>query len=117
ATSRRSSGPTLTSGTCPTPYGGRLNRGSADLWRPCTPSPPHEIRTPTHRDFVGTPGSAGPASPVLAYAFSECARCGPRRRTTIWGTWPPNLSQLPYRGGPWEPSVERKLNGCDQGRA
>src|SRR5438270_12272568 len=28
------------------------------------PIPPHEIRTPNHRDFVGTPGSGGPASPT-----------------------------------------------------
>src|SRR5215831_752941 len=43
-----------------------------DLRRPCTPS-------------------RGPASAVLAHPFGW-ARSGPRRRTTIWGTWPPNAS-------------------------
>src|SRR5215472_12585516 len=47
-------------------------------WRPCTPS-------------------RGPTSAVLTYAFSECARSGPRRRPTIWRTWTPIRS--PRIGG------------------
>src|SRR2546429_6133201 len=43
-----------------------------DLRRPCTPS-------------------RGPTSAVLSHAL-EGAPSGPRRRTTIWRTWPPNLS-------------------------
>src|SRR5262249_2614144 len=41
-------------------------------------------------DFMGTPGSRGPTSAVLSYALSECEPSGPRRRTTIWRTWPEN---------------------------
>src|SRR5207249_7296508 len=36
---------------------------------------------------IWRPGSCGPRSRI-----DECARSGPRRRTTIWGTWPPNAS-------------------------
>src|SRR5437660_6417775 len=43
-----------------------------DLCRPCTPS-------------------RGRASAVLAHPLIW-ARCGPRRTTTIWGTWTTNLS-------------------------
>ncbi|HXM58486.1 MAG TPA: hypothetical protein VOB72_24005, partial [Candidatus Dormibacteraeota bacterium] len=35
--------------------------------------------------------SRGPASAVLGHAV-DGAPCAPRRRPTIWGTWPPNLS-------------------------
>jgi len=49
------------------------------------------------RDFMGTPGSRGPTFAVLTYAFSECARSGPRRRPTIWRTWTPIRS--PRIGG------------------
>src|SRR5215469_8796692 len=52
-------------------------------------SPPHEIRTPPPR-FRGDPGPALPPA-VLAHAL-EGARCAPRRRHRIWGTWTPNLS-------------------------
>src|SRR5215467_14508989 len=34
-----------------------------DLRRPCTPSHPRKS-APHHRDFLGTPGSRGPASPT-----------------------------------------------------
>src|SRR5262245_29555083 len=65
------------------------------------PHPTPENRTPPPR-FPGDPGSA-----VLAHAFDEWARSGPRRRPTnshptkssisqgprVWATWPPNLSQ------------------------
>src|SRR5215831_13647855 len=53
-------------------------------WRPGTPSHPMKSW-----GFMGTPGSRGPTSAVLTYAFSECARSGPRRRPTIWRTWTP----------------------------
>src|SRR5262249_43227571 len=61
------------------------------LRRPCTPSHPRKS-APHHRDFLGTPGISrpcfcGPRSPI-----DEWDRSGPRRRPTIWGTWPPNLS-------------------------
>src|SRR5689334_21105670 len=36
---------------------------------------------------ISRPGFCGPRSPI-----HEWARCGPRRRTTICGTWPPNAS-------------------------
>src|SRR5262252_2937695 len=58
---------------------------------PMHPIPPQKIRTPPPR-FPGDPGISrpcfcGPRSPI-----DEWARSGPRRRPTIWGTWPPNLS-------------------------
>src|SRR5213082_1835520 len=58
------------------------------------PIPPHEVRTPPPR-LHGDPGISrpcfcGPRSPI-----HEWARSGPRRRPTIWGTWPPSLSP-PY---------------------
>src|SRR5437660_7479809 len=44
-------------------------------------------------------GSSAPMHPIWRPGFcaprsriDECARSGARRRTTIWGTWPPNLS-------------------------
>ncbi|HKF75955.1 MAG TPA: NUDIX domain-containing protein [Candidatus Dormibacteraeota bacterium] len=57
--------------------GGHVHPGARpktkpDLWGPCTPSP-----------------ALPPA--VLAHAL-EGARCAPRRRHRIWGTWTPNLS-------------------------
>src|SRR5215467_6799232 len=65
-----------------------------------TPENPH----PTTAISWGPRGSRGPASPtprnlrfrgdpgtaVLSYALFECAPSGPRRRTTIWRTWPEN---------------------------
>src|SRR2546428_11419409 len=36
---------------------------------------------------IWRPGICGPRSRI-----DECARSGLRRRTTIWGTWPPNAS-------------------------
>src|SRR5215831_946104 len=36
---------------------------------------------------ISRPCFCGPRSPI-----DEWARSGPRRRPTIWGTWPPNLS-------------------------
>src|SRR5437016_536298 len=39
---------------------------------------------------ISRPCFCGPHSPI-----DEWARSGPRRRATIWGTWPPNLSS-PY---------------------
>src|SRR5690348_3787331 len=58
---------------------------------PMRPTPPQETRTPPPR-FPGDPGISrpcfcGPRSPI-----DEWARSGPRRRPTIWGTWPRNLS-------------------------
>src|SRR3989440_5488867 len=47
--------------------------------------------TPMHP--ISRPCFCGPRSPINGWA-----RSGPRRRTTIWGTWPPNLS--PPIGGP-----------------
>src|SRR6266567_8745506 len=54
-------------------------------------TPPREIRTPPPR-FRGDPGISrpdfcGPHSPICRWA-----RSGPRRPTTIWRTWTPNLS-------------------------
>src|SRR5215469_18946725 len=40
-----------------------------------------------------------PASAVLAHEYSVRARCGPRRRTTIWGTWTPIRSPLIVESG------------------
>src|SRR5258707_7992981 len=39
---------------------------------------------------ISRPCFCGPRSPINGWA-----RSGPRRRPTIWGTWPPNLS-APY---------------------
>src|SRR5215472_7819815 len=67
------------------PYG-IMNTGiHDDALAPRHTIPPHEIL-----GFHGTPGSRGPTSAVLSYALSECAPSGPRRRTTIWRTWPEN---------------------------
>src|SRR5215472_16197119 len=58
---------------------------------PMHPTPPQEIRTPPPRfpgdPGISRPGFCGPRSPI-----NEWARSGPRRPTTIWGTWPPNAS-------------------------
>src|SRR5215467_1834015 len=35
---------------------------------------------------ISRPCFCGPRSPI-----DEWARSGPRRRPTVWGTWPPNL--------------------------
>src|SRR5215471_16998421 len=49
-------------------------------------------------EFAGSLMPMHPISyPVFCGAHTpihEWARCAPRRRTTIWGTWPPNLSAL-----------------------
>src|SRR5215471_15485178 len=57
------------------------------------PTPPQEIRTPPPR-FPGDPGISRPGFCGARSPIHEWARCAPRRRTTIWGTWPPNLSAL-----------------------
>src|ERR1700736_1193852 len=55
------------------------------------PIPPHEIRTPPPR-FRGDPGICRPDFCGPRSRINGCARSGPRRRTTSWGTWPPNAS-------------------------
>src|SRR5216683_5026093 len=55
------------------------------------PIPPHEIRTPPPR-FRGDPGIWRPSFCGPRSRINGCARSGPRRRTTSWGTWPPNAS-------------------------
>src|SRR5262245_14558411 len=99
-----------------------------DLRRPCTPPHPRKSAPPgtpggarrvEPRDFPGTPGSRGRASSVLTHPF-QWARSGPRRPTTIWGTWPPNASSQfgithlarPRRTGPGAPD---HLDGQDSG--
>jgi hypothetical protein len=46
---------------------------------------PTDLRRPMHP--ISRPYFCGPRSPI-----DEWARSGPRRRPTIWATWPPNLS-------------------------
>src|SRR5499426_2633229 len=60
---------------------------TTDLRRPCTPSSGPASPTPRNLRFRGGPRVCGPRSPI-----DKWARSGPRRRPTIWGTWPSNLS-------------------------
>src|SRR2546427_5434928 len=55
------------------------------IWRPGISHPTKSAPPPTAISWG--PRVCGPRSRI-----DECARSGPRRRTTIWGTWPPNAS-------------------------
>src|SRR5436853_7035263 len=77
--------------------------------RPCISHPTKSAPPPTAISWG--PRVCGPHSPI-----DEWARSGPRRRATIWGTWPPNLSS-PYCPRLLVEQVELEIGlGMDQAR-